>query len=728
MSLFDRVVQETREEAEADVTLPHLAETPEERAAAVRAAEADYLLWINGHSDPEDEDPEPDNLQEAEGETPASEPAKDPTKPFKYKSKSWDEKLHPRAKGGKFTKKAKPGDEPPAQPSIVAPAAEAPAPPPPPPPPAPEPEPVPPAPAAGGYTDAELAAMQQKVGAKFPPSKYQMAVFQKIEAMAKQPKGALVIDAKAGAGKTTTIEQALKLIPKDQQVVFVAFNKHIAEELEKRTKGDSQVLASTLSSLGWAACRKAFPYTDEDIIKYYKGKGLPVPNMKDRYGKGPILDDHKVPNIIKRTVTDKEDLDKWSGPMNDLIRLKKQYYSEDASGKYNGPSGQSIAGKHGIEIPEGEEGKRFLTAAAAVWKESINDTHTMDFADQVFFPAYKKLPLADKRKGLKTLDAAWVMVDESQDLSMTESTLIKRVAPRTVVVGDPNQSIYLFKGSDPDSMAKLKATLGADELPLSISYRCSQAVIAEAQKIVPGIEAAPGAKEGSIQTIEHNQISEHAQPGDQVLCRTNAPLVAECLRMIAQGKKAHIKGRDIGKTVEKTIKQIGGGKKFDPEESLSDFYQKVSKYLESEKERLVAAGKEHLVPGLQDKVDTILALGTGLNKVGEILGRIEQIFTVDKSPGVTFSTVHKAKGLEAEHVFIMRPDLMPFPFAESPEEQKQEMNLKYVAITRSKDKLTWVKPPPKEKPSGESVERAGRSLYERAARRSLYDRVLVGAA
>lgn len=515
---------------------------------------------------------------------------------------------------------------------------------------------------------------------------------------------------------TTTIEQALKLIPKEQKVVFVAFNKHIADELARRTEGDDQVLASTLSSLGWAACRKAFPYTNEDIIKYYKDRGLPIPSMKDRYGKGPILDDNKVPNIIKRLVADKQDYERWASSMNDLIRLKKQYYSTDDAGKFNGPSGESIAAKHGIEVPEGDEGKRFLATAAAVWKESIADTHTMDFADQVFFPAMKKLPLADKRYGLKTLDADWVMVDESQDLSMTESTLIKRVAPRTVVVGDPNQSIYLFKGSDPTSMSKLKETLGADELPLSISYRCSKAVIAEAQKIVPSIESAPGAKEGSIQTIEWNAIAQHAQPGDQVLCRTNAPLVSECLKLIAQGKKAHIKGRDIGKSVEKTIKQIGGGKQYDSEEPIADFYKKVQDYLKSERARLTAADKEHLIAGLEDKVETILALGQGLNKVGQIIERINQIFTADKSPGVTFSTVHKAKGLEAEHVFIMRPDLLPFPNAKSPEEMQQEMNLKYVAITRSKDKLTWVKPPPKQPAEGGM----GESL-------NLFDRVLAEA-
>ena len=62
-------------------------------------------------------------------------------------------------------------------------------------------------------------------------------------------------------------------------------------------------------------------------------------------------------------------------------------------------------------------------------------------------------------------------------------------------------------------------------------------------------------------------------------------------------------------------------------------------------------------------------------------------------------TVHKAKGLEAENVYIIRPDLMPHPKATNVE---SEMNIKYVAITRAISKLTFVRPedaPPVEKGS-----------------------------
>ena len=58
------------------------------------------------------------------------------------------------------------------------------------------------------------------------------------------------------------------------------------------------------------------------------------------------------------------------------------------------------------------------------------------------------------------------------------------------------------------------------------------------------------------------------------------------------------------------------------------------------------------------------------------------------------STVHKAKGLEADNVYIICPDSLPMKFENQQEwEYAQEMNLKYVAVTRAKKKLVFVDVP-----------------------------------
>lgn len=57
---------------------------------------------------------------------------------------------------------------------------------------------------------------------------------------------------------------------------------------------------------------------------------------------------------------------------------------------------------------------------------------------------------------------------------------------------------------------------------------------------------------------------------------------------------------------------------------------------------------------------------------------------------VTLSTVHKAKGKEADNVFILLPHLMPLPNAETPEEREAEDCVRFVAVTRAKRKLVFV--------------------------------------
>jgi superfamily I DNA/RNA helicase len=52
-----------------------------------------------------------------------------------------------------------------------------------------------------------------------------------------------------------------------------------------------------------------------------------------------------------------------------------------------------------------------------------------------------------------------VMVDEAQDLSPLNHIQVKRTAAgRLIVVGDPRQAIYAFRGADSSSMGSLRAT------------------------------------------------------------------------------------------------------------------------------------------------------------------------------------------------------------------------------------------------------------------------------
>lgn len=88
----------------------------------------------------------------------------------------------------------------------------------------------------------------------FKPSKYQRLVYTFIE----KCKGNAVVNAVAGSGKSTTIVNALRIIPKDKKILFLAFNKSIVNELSEKVKDVPNVNVMTLHSLGVKACLKAY--------------------------------------------------------------------------------------------------------------------------------------------------------------------------------------------------------------------------------------------------------------------------------------------------------------------------------------------------------------------------------------------------------------------------------------------------------------------------------------
>ena len=95
------------------------------------------------------------------------------------------------------------------------------------------------------------------------------------------------------------------------------------------------------------------------------------------------------------------------------------------------------------------------------------------------------------------------------------------------------------------------------------------------------------------------------------------------------------------------------------------------------------------IANLTDQQETLIALSDGCNTFPELLYRIGSIFSDEITP-IVLSSIHRAKGLESDRVFIIRPDLLPHPAAKTPEEQQEERNIQYVAITRAKQNLYLV--------------------------------------
>ena len=244
-----------------------------------------------------------------------------------------------------------------------------------------------------------------------------------------------------------------------------------------------------------------------------------------------------------------------------------------------------------------------------------------------------------------------------------------------------HNSIYGFSGVSEKSFDWFRKFPNVKILPLTHTFRCPKKVVELAQKIVPDIKATENAIEGEIRY--DGDVLNEPTDGDFVLCRTTTPLIKLFFHYLLEGKKSGIKGSDVGLSIlemtndHKSLAQL-----------LAYWQNELEKYrVNLRKKGILNYEDDSGYVILEDKVLVLQFLGKLCKDIFDLREKINQIFR-DDVEGIILSTIHKAKGLEADRVFIARPDKLPLPVSKA-WQYKQEMNLKYVAITRAKKELIF---------------------------------------
>jgi len=486
---------------------------------------------------------------------------------------------------------------------------------------------------------------------KFQPSKYQQAVYDHIT----NGKGNAVIDAVAGSGKSTTIVTALTLIPSDKTVLFLAFNKAIVEELKIKVGNVPNVEIKTLHSLGASAVMKTFKsQLQESKYRTYVSDALKFGAIK------PTI------NLVEE-----ESLEYRTNILK-LVDLARLCLCSDVQAL------EDIADKYMINLYDNE-----CQMALNVVEWGKNNVAQIDFTDMIFFPNVKKLRMPE---------FDYVFIDECQDLNTAQRELFLRVLKpegRFIAVGDPRQAIYGFAGADVESFNVLKNLPNTIHLPLSVCYRSDAEIINLAKAIVPQIEARDDAPNGIVDT---QSLLEHITDGDMVLCRVTAPLVQLCMQYIANGTKAYVKGRDIGVNL---INMINNTKRRNIQDVIDKLFVELQKIADKTVRKthctIAEAKQTATYRNYHDKIRVIEILSANIKTTDAVINRIESIFKDNERSGICLSTVHKAKGLESDNVYIICNDKFLLKHCMKSEWMaEQEYNLVYVAYTRAKHKLGFV--------------------------------------
>jgi superfamily I DNA/RNA helicase len=508
---------------------------------------------------------------------------------------------------------------------------------------------------------------------QFTPSNYQLDIFKFIE----EGQGNAVINAVAGSGKTTTLVEAMKLINNKYSTLFLAFNKSIREELERRVENSKlSVDVSTCHSHGF------------NTIINNIGKRPKIDNLK--YNKllhG--LFDYNISGNKKHFMDFIVDIDDklvnsfnvdWSD-INDRLRFRRNILQLSSLSRMllidNYDDLERISHKYDIEITDNEH--IYALDLVHIGRKTIN---YIDFTDMVYLPVYYKMDI-DKYD--------MVFIDECQDLNSAQRELMLMTLgenSRFIAVGDKNQAIYAFAGADSESFNKLTRIPNTITLPLSECYRCGSDILETIKDIVPDI--IPHSSTGTGKFDDDAKIKD-VKDGDLVLCRNVYPIVKLCLEYIKNNKKAYIIGSDIAQSL---IQMITDTKKTNVIDVFSVLYDKLDtlceKIMKTKGLSSFEAMKTNEYCSMEEKIETLEAISLNITTANKLIKLIEKIFN-NTGEGIILSTIHKAKGLENARVFIIHPELLPSKHAKKPWQIEQEKNLKYVAYTRAKQLLGIVR-------------------------------------
>jgi superfamily I DNA/RNA helicase len=159
-------------------------------------------------------------------------------------------------------------------------------------------------------------------------------------------------------------------------------------------------------------------------------------------------------------------------------------------------------------------------------------------------------------------------------------------------------------------------------------------------------------------------------------------MIKPVYELIRSGKKAVIRGADISQGLTNLVMRVN-------RESIQIMIESLDKYYNGLVEKFSKAKNKSFLEVMEDQIKTINAIceSDEVNTVNDLLVKINSLFSDNESGyDYIFSTIHKSKGTESEVVIIYQPELIGSK-AKTEEEVKQEINLKWVAMSRSLNTL-----------------------------------------
>lgn len=321
----------------------------------------------------------------------------------------------------------------------------------------------------------------------------------------------------------------------------------------------------------------------------------------------------------------------------------------------------------------------------------------------------------------------WFTVDEYQDVNPLQHrllTLWRGDRDDLCVVGDASQTIYSFTGARSEYLRSFRTEFpDATEVRLVRCYRCTPQIVGVANSVIsssPGalalISQQPAGPEPTIQACADDpdeamtvanliraRIDSGIAPRDiAVLFRVNAQSAELETALADRGIPVVLRGVerffDRPEVREGITRMRGAARAGGLTGPLADEVAAI----------LTSAGWTPEAPrtsgAVRERWESLAALVALASEIDEQVGgdltafiaELDHRAEVQHAPtadGVTLASLHSAKGLEWDSVYLVgcSEGLLPLSYAETPEAIEEERRLCYVGMTRAKSLLhmTW---------------------------------------
>ena len=518
--------------------------------------------------------------------------------------------------------------------------------------------------------------------------------------------GPVCILAGAGTGKTRAITHRIAYavrsdaVPADA-VLAVTFTARAAGELRTRLRalGATGVQARTFH----AAALRQLSYFAPQIL------GGPMPDVAGN----PIRWVAQAANRL-RLRTDKAELRDLA---NEIDWAKSSLITPE---RY---ATAAAAANRAISVPAGQ-----VAEAYAAYEEAKRRNNEIDFADLLLIMAGALEEIPQIARAVRS-QYRYFVIDEYQDVSPVQQRLLEAwLGDRQdiCVVGDANQTIYSFAGARPWYLLDFPERYpDATIVQLARDYRSTPQIVELANRLI-GVGAQHGvarlrligqrpdgpkpifaehddevAEAAAVASAAKRLIAEGTPPAEiAILFRINAQsevyersLTDAGIAYVLRGGEKFFDRPEIRQAM---VLLRGAARADDAEVALAEAVTEVLSSVGWHPEHPPAGG------AARERWESLAAL---VNLAEQLVGEqpsarlddfnadLEQRAASQHAPtvqGVTLASLHSAKGLEWDAVFLvgLTDQMMPIQHATTPDQLAEERRLLYVGITRAKRRLT----------------------------------------